>query len=1022
MSLIKSCKENLLSDFSVDKYCFPSKITERYANEYIKFCPQGSNVFRFTDLLNAIWDNQKCITGKSINAILILLVDVALYRAFNIISNLSQGRFLYQLNMCVILDTMIIKPDRRLGINTDIVSILTEVSEKAKLRIDNLNVETIWILAILNYKVHFYSSSITFFKKYIEMNLSCADDKIQLRILHAKIYIGYCYEKSEDFDRAIDLFEKTLLELTSKDNVNEDNKKLVRELKHGLGHFYNERSIFSHANNPSKDILCARYNMANALTEKIDYYSCYGSLFHEYGDYKTAKNIFEEASQNPDISSNNELSSELQFYIAQTDATLGVEKADSRFKQFEDYCKKTFNYDGIIHARVFKIRTLLRRTYFSNNNTCRREQTISDINSWCKELTEYTLSNYASQSIKTEYDKVLCILNIFRSLYADTHFEWHAEDLRYNLQKFMKFMPNDVLRLDYSPEMRFDEESNLYQIALGGLRIWCVGSISLPNGQINRLIANFGSQKDTIIPIPDKQSAYLSIHGNGKPDLVILMPPTEKDVGFEQELEAIKNSVSELYFVYCPDSKGFYNCKWFEKNISSQGKKYTCYSAQSALDALIHAYCLRAFEILRKELLRPIPLFSLAPTHFSASYDFQLGEALEICFDSINEHNEDSRNLRELLLFIDNKYSKNWLNRMAPKAKEFISMDVCTSGIMLVCCPAPLSLVGVDNYIGYYIDDQSALQNLCVPHSLKNGECYTIKALPSYQEVFWDLEKALRDQGNPCEQDEDDICTVFYGDTLLSTNESDNVARLCRNILSMIFSENIEQKLEVDKPFKCIMKKAEDADSKVECFIYITLLKSSDSYTSENAMYSCPLRGKIKMKEKPYTVFVTYSWEKPNDSSEGNAYLSEVIDFVKKLRQNGYDATLDLDMYKRTHNWTDIMVEGLQKNKIIVLLSKEYKCKADDYKKRSGVKFESNALVSRFNRDPQNIILAKLPSQHDMALDEILPICFSGENVIDLSSTEITDGYNQLWLTLNHNSVADDFPPVNPVCNKGRTL
>lgn len=1028
--LTKICKDNLLSDFHDDEYYFPSKMTEKFANEYIKFMPQGRGNFSLATLLDKIWDNLNCINEESINALLIMLIDVSLYRAFVIVKELSHSRFFFQLNMCVILDAMIIKPDKDVWPDTNIVSLLGEVSEKAKLRINSLDAKTIWALAMLNYKVHLYNSSITFFEKYIVKSLESKEPHIQLRIYHAKIYIGYCYEKSENFDEAISLFKNTLSELTSKAGTNEEYKGLIRELNHGLGHFYNERAVFGHAADKSNDILKARYHMGDALKQKVDYYSCYGSLFHEYGDYKTAQNIFSAASKDPEIISSSELLNELQFYIAQTDASLAtnedeqIKQAEENFKEFEYYCKKTFNFDGIVHARIFKIRTFLRKTYFSSNSIIPRKRTIKQLHDWYKELTEYSLSSYASESIKIEYDKILCVLSIFMSLYADSYFEWHSEDLRYNLNKFMKLMPKDALMLDYSPAAFSDEESNLYQIALEGLWVWCVGSELLSNEEFKGLVTSFGAEVNNLISVKDKQSAHVNIRGNGKPDLVVLVPPAKKDNGFEQELATIKNYLSELYFVYCADPQGFYNSEWFEDNIKSQGKKYTCYSAHSVSEALNHAYCLRTFEILRKELLRPIPLFSLAPTHFSASYDFQLGEPLEICFDYINEHNADSKNLRESLSFIDNKYSKNWLNKMVPGTKMFSRTNDCASGVMHICCPAPLQLIGFDNYIDYCVDDPTVLEKLRIPFSIKIREHYTIKALPSYQEVFWDLEKALRDQGNPCQYDVEDICTIFCGDSLLSVDESSNIPVLCRNILCVIFNEDIEQNLGVNRPFKCILKKAKEMDNPCECFIYITLLECPDSNEVGKGTESyCPLRSENAMKKDVSpTIFVTYSWEKPSDLSDKNAYLIEVRDFVNKLRENGYPATFDLELYKKTHNWTDIMIEGLQMDKIIVLLSEEYKRKADDCEKRTGVKFESNALVARFNRDPQNIIFAKLPSLHEISREALIPICFAGQDVIDLSSTELTDGYNRLWLTLNNESPIGDLSSVNPVVNKGSVM
>lgn len=1027
VSLTKICKENLLSDFYADEYCFPSKMAEKFANDYINFMPQKSN-FNLVTLLDKIWENLSCINEESVNALLIMLIDVSLYRAFVIVKELSHSRFFYQLNMCVILDAMIIKPDKDVEPGMNIVSLLGDVSEKAKLRINNLKSKTIWTLAMLNYKVHLYVPSITFFEKYIAKNSKSKEQSIQLRIYHARIYIGYCYEKSENFDEAIDLFKNTLSELRSMADISEEYKNLIRELNHGLGHFYNERAVFGKVNERSedlisKDILNARYHMVDALSKKADYYSCYGSLFHECGDYKTAQNIYNEASQKPEIIENSELLNELQFYIAQTDASLAtnedeqIKQVEDNFKKFEDYCRETFNYDGIVHARIFKIRTFLRKVSFSSNNYRYRKRVTDLLNEWYRELTEYSLSSYASKSIKKEYNKIRCILNIFMSLYSDDRFEWHTEDLRFNLQKFMSLMPKDVLTLDYSPRSTSNEESNLYQIAFGDLWVWCVGSELLENEQLKEILATYGNNTKNIISILDKHTAHASIQRNRKPDLVVLMPPDNKDSGFEDELSAIKASLTELYFVYCPNPTGFYNNEWFETNISSQGKKYTCYPAHSVMEALTHAFCLRTFEVLRKELLNPIPLFSLAPTHFSTSYDFQLGEPLDIFFDLLSEHNNDSKILRESLSFIDDKYSKDWLNRMTPKTKIFNDINECASGIMHICCPAPSP--DIDNYIGYSVNDLSTLQELRFPHCVMTDEYYIIKALPSYKKIFWNLEQAIRYQGNSCDHDESDICTVFIGNNLLSVDESNNIPNLCKSILSMIFNEDIQTNLAIDKPFKCILKKIKNMDSPKECVIHISLSEYSDL---KNDTFCCPLRSETEMKKETTTVFVTYSWEKPRDLSNKNAYLIEVRDFVIKLRENGYPATFDLELYKKTHNWTNIMIEGLQKDKIIVLLSKEYKRKADDWEKRTGVKFESNALVARFNRDPENIIFAKLPSQHNISYDELIPICFAGENVIDLSSTEPGDGYNQLWLTLNNESLTGDLSSVNPVVNKGRTI
>lgn len=1000
--LLKDASTKVLNVFN-EKYCFPSEASKKIAEKDLKFSEQE---FSLLELTTYIHKNMENLGKDNIVNIILMLSDIALYQAYCIIEKISYGGLYFQLNMCIILDAMKIKPDS----NIDVSFILNEVSRKAAMNIDMLDKKIIWSIAMLNYKMHVYNMAILFFDKYLANTELDNDIDINEKRINAKIYIGYCYEKKKDFSIAINKFEELLQELKN----NDDKHNIIIELHHGLGHFYNERAIFEDAETKDQDILKARLYMKKALAENVDYSSCYGSLYHEYGDYENAQMIYEESSKKEKIKNNEELAKELQFYIGQTYSAIGEEQheriteAERNLNEFEKYCERTFNTDGIVHARIFKIRTELRNIDFTDFN--KRNINRDKIKKWYKELKDKELSNYASEEIKSEYRKTICILNIFRVLYADDNFAWHKEDILYYLKEFIQSMPVNMRKLDYSEEENTVEgfSGNLYIIWLDGLWIWCAGGKSLKEllekEKLKASIQANGIKEIKVVPVKNREQAHQRIHGNGKPDLVVLIPPQEKDSDFENEVKAIKSIVSESYFFFSKEISKAYDSSWFQE--VTQGRQQYRYS-----DIINHiipfAYCFRALEILRKELLQPIPLFSLAPTHFSSSYDFQLGEELEIlpeAFDGIRD-NAEQKKIRKLLEFVDYKYSSSLLGRRFVNIATTSLEEICCrdDGTLVVCLPRPEDITGQDdNYISYIVKDTSSFDNSMFIYELRKGIAYTVKALSSYKNYFWDLEGSINDCAKECEiQDKHVCCNV----SLLDNSE---ISNNCKKLLQIIFGEGTK---DLSCQCKCILRKIKGNE-----IIYMVL---------ETLKGDCVINQNVEKERKDMhpTVFVTYSWEDPNNENLTLDYLKEVRDFVNTLRDNGYEATFDRDMYQHNHNWSEIMIEGLKMDKVVVLLSKEYKRKADDCYNRTGVAFERNVLIQRLKRDRKSVIFAKLPSQGQFSPDEISPICFSGENVIDLASPiRVVNGYDLLFSTLSNNPITRKLHDVNKKTNLGKTI
>jgi len=134
---------------------------------------------------------------------------------------------------------------------------------------------------------------------------------------------------------------------------------------------------------------------------------------------------------------------------------------------------------------------------------------------------------------------------------------------------------------------------------------------------------------------------------------------------------------------------------------------------------------------------------------------------------------------------------------------------------------------------------------------------------------------------------------------------------------------------------------------------------------------------KEDIKEKK-DVFVTYSW----DSDKHN---EQVISFTNYLRNKGFDAEIDkLLIQKETAiDFLKMMHKGMTDyNKVIVVLSKGYKEKAEAF--RGGVGNEYSLILRDIDTNPNKYILVTF----EEITDEILPLFFKRRHIIDLSKND----------------------------------
>ncbi|KLA35046.1 toll/interleukin-1 receptor domain-containing protein [Bacillus cereus] len=130
------------------------------------------------------------------------------------------------------------------------------------------------------------------------------------------------------------------------------------------------------------------------------------------------------------------------------------------------------------------------------------------------------------------------------------------------------------------------------------------------------------------------------------------------------------------------------------------------------------------------------------------------------------------------------------------------------------------------------------------------------------------------------------------------------------------------------------------------------------------------------MHSSPEKVFVSYSW----DSEEHKQWILEL---VRKLRSEGYDANFDRGITSTsTVNLNQMMVEHMRDDDyIIMVLTEKYTVKADGFV--GGVGFETllSLPIIQQNLD-KLIILTRQPA----VLQKVIPFHLQGINYIDFSN------------------------------------
>lgn len=200
--------------------------------------------------------------------------------------------------------------------------------------------------------------------------------------------------------------------------------------------------------------------------------------------------------------------------------------------------------------------------------------------------------------------------------------------------------------------------------------------------------------------------------------------------------------------------------------------------------------------------------------------------------------------------------------------------------------------------------------------------------------------------------------------------------------------------------------------------IYKVISEESEFLTKPIDTYrkKVTLKKDVKMdktKRKATSVFVSYCWE-------SEKYKEQVISFINFLRENGFAADMDIKFMQEESSvdFNRIMHKGIMKyDKVIVLLSKNYKIKAESFE--GGVGKEYRFILNDIEKNPNKYILASFLELNKKSIDKIAPIEFAGREIVDLTKDEFNDFENLFSkLTESQKYVFSEVASETPIVEK----
>ena len=135
-------------------------------------------------------------------------------------------------------------------------------------------------------------------------------------------------------------------------------------------------------------------------------------------------------------------------------------------------------------------------------------------------------------------------------------------------------------------------------------------------------------------------------------------------------------------------------------------------------------------------------------------------------------------------------------------------------------------------------------------------------------------------------------------------------------------------------------------------------------------------------------IFVTYAWE-------GDDFNSLIVSFVNFLREKGFDTSMDRkrSQEETAINFNQMMIEGINNNdKVIVVLTKEYKKRAENF--IGGVGMEFKIILEDLKKKKNKYIFVSFGKAKR---ENVTPIGIAGTDILDLKEDQDKHDFNNLF-------------------------
>ncbi len=204
------------------------------------------------------------------------------------------------------------------------------------------------------------------------------------------------------------------------------------------------------------------------------------------------------------------------------------------------------------------------------------------------------------------------------------------------------------------------------------------------------------------------------------------------------------------------------------------------------------------------------------------------------------------------------------------------------------------------------------------------------------------------------------------------------------------------------------------------------IINTNDEFikTEEGSKKIVSLNSNLKIENvttKTTSVFISYCWE-------NEQHQEKVISFVDFLRKRGFNADLDISIMQEQSatDFNRLMHKGIKSyDKVIVILSEQYKKKAESFE--GGVGKEYRYIQNTIDKEPRKFVFASFISLTANIIEKITPLDFQGRELVDLKKDE-KNSFQYLFSKLtdinqyNFSTVASNTPLVETKKIKPFTL